>query len=253
MILRRIKAHVENENWFAVGIDFCIVVIGVFIGLQVANWNEARADAERERIMLGELRGELESAIHLTRGRTDSFEQVSQSGRRSLDFLQSDRDCGDNCWPILLDLFHASQWQTTAVPRTIFEEMRRAGLPTSRDIVDAVADYHLRNDILIVTGSLLPEYRSIVRQRFPVDVQQAYWRDCYAVRDGREILSMDCAEPVSPDVSRRTVEAIRSEPRTALTLTEWIGFIVSYPEDLQQEIELAQAAIAQIDLELEQR
>ena len=44
MILRRIKAHVEKENWFAVGIDFLIVVVGVFIGIQVANWNEARQD-----------------------------------------------------------------------------------------------------------------------------------------------------------------------------------------------------------------
>ena len=42
MLFRRIKAHVEKENWFAVGVDFAIVVIGVFIGLQVANWNEAR-------------------------------------------------------------------------------------------------------------------------------------------------------------------------------------------------------------------
>lgn len=44
MILRRIKAHVEKENWFAVGIDFCIVVIGVFIGIQVANWNDAQSN-----------------------------------------------------------------------------------------------------------------------------------------------------------------------------------------------------------------
>ena len=44
MILRRITKHVKDQNWFAVGIDFCIVVIGVFIGIQVANWNEAQAD-----------------------------------------------------------------------------------------------------------------------------------------------------------------------------------------------------------------
>ena len=44
MILRRLKTHVEKENWFAVGIDFLIVVVGVFIGIQVANWNEARVD-----------------------------------------------------------------------------------------------------------------------------------------------------------------------------------------------------------------
>lgn len=42
MLLRRITKHVQDQNWFAVGIDFFIVVIGVFIGLQVSNWNEAR-------------------------------------------------------------------------------------------------------------------------------------------------------------------------------------------------------------------
>ena len=47
MLFRRIKAHVEKENWFAVGVDFAIVVIGVFIGIQVANWNEARGEHAR--------------------------------------------------------------------------------------------------------------------------------------------------------------------------------------------------------------
>jgi len=44
MILRRITKHVKEQNWFAVGLDFLIVVIGVFIGLQVNTWNEARQD-----------------------------------------------------------------------------------------------------------------------------------------------------------------------------------------------------------------
>ena len=48
MILRRITKHVRDQNWFAVGIDFCIVVIGVFIGIQVANWNDARSQRALE-------------------------------------------------------------------------------------------------------------------------------------------------------------------------------------------------------------
>ncbi|MEE9347889.1 MAG: hypothetical protein V3U82_06815 [Robiginitomaculum sp.] len=43
MIFRRVKAHVAKEDWFAVFIDFIIVVFGVFMGLQVANWSAARA------------------------------------------------------------------------------------------------------------------------------------------------------------------------------------------------------------------
>ena len=42
MMLRRIFEHVKTQNWFAVGLDFLIVVTGVFIGIQVANWNAER-------------------------------------------------------------------------------------------------------------------------------------------------------------------------------------------------------------------
>ncbi|MEM7276754.1 MAG: hypothetical protein AAF385_01405 [Pseudomonadota bacterium] len=46
MLLRSITKHVKDQNWFAVGIDFAIVVIGVFIGIQVANWNGARQESK---------------------------------------------------------------------------------------------------------------------------------------------------------------------------------------------------------------
>ena len=52
MLLRRMMRHVEGQNWFAVGIDFVIVVVGVFIGIQVANWNEARAERESDQRVL---------------------------------------------------------------------------------------------------------------------------------------------------------------------------------------------------------
>lgn len=42
MLLRRVIAHVEKQNWAAVILDFCIVVLGVFIGLQLGNWNDTR-------------------------------------------------------------------------------------------------------------------------------------------------------------------------------------------------------------------
>jgi len=42
MLLRSISKHVKDQNWFAVGVDFFIVVVGLFIGIQMANWNETR-------------------------------------------------------------------------------------------------------------------------------------------------------------------------------------------------------------------
>jgi len=49
MILRRITVPVKTQKWFAVGLDFVIVVVGVFIGIQVSNWNEARGDQRAYR------------------------------------------------------------------------------------------------------------------------------------------------------------------------------------------------------------
>ncbi len=48
MILRRIIAHFRKQEWTAIGLDFLIVVVGVFLGLQVNNWNEAAADRRAE-------------------------------------------------------------------------------------------------------------------------------------------------------------------------------------------------------------
>jgi len=59
MILRSVMRHVRDQNWFAVGIDFLIVIVGVFIGIQVANWNDARRDREAEALYLDRLQQEL--------------------------------------------------------------------------------------------------------------------------------------------------------------------------------------------------
>jgi hypothetical protein len=48
MLLRRVMKHVRDQNWLAVGIDFLIVVTGVFIGIQVANWNAERMERFQE-------------------------------------------------------------------------------------------------------------------------------------------------------------------------------------------------------------
>ncbi|GLQ20001.1 hypothetical protein ACFFUB_04335 [Algimonas porphyrae] len=59
MLLRRVKVHVQDQNWFAVGIDFCIVVIGVFMGLQVQQWNEARKETALEAAYVERLHKEV--------------------------------------------------------------------------------------------------------------------------------------------------------------------------------------------------
>src|SRR4029450_10404945 len=44
MVISRIRQHVVVHNWFAVLIDLVIVVVGVFLGTQANNWNDARIE-----------------------------------------------------------------------------------------------------------------------------------------------------------------------------------------------------------------
>jgi len=63
MLLRSVTKHVREQNWLAVGIDFLIVIVGVFIGIQVSNWNAARLDRAIERDDLIRLHADIEASI----------------------------------------------------------------------------------------------------------------------------------------------------------------------------------------------
>lgn len=66
MLLRRITKHVSDQNWFAVFLDFTIVIVGVFIGIQVANWNANNLSQAKEQKVLIQLNQEFEQALLLT-------------------------------------------------------------------------------------------------------------------------------------------------------------------------------------------
>ena len=45
MRLQRTMTYIKDMNWVAVLVEFLIVVMGVFLGLQLGNWNDARLAA----------------------------------------------------------------------------------------------------------------------------------------------------------------------------------------------------------------
>jgi len=44
MFMRRIALRLRQQDWGAVAIEFALVMAGVFLGIQVANWNDARKE-----------------------------------------------------------------------------------------------------------------------------------------------------------------------------------------------------------------
>ncbi|MFT6732416.1 MAG: hypothetical protein ACJAS9_000596 [Polaribacter sp.] len=44
MLLRSVTKHVKDQNWFAVVLDFVMVVAGILIAFQITNWSAAQQD-----------------------------------------------------------------------------------------------------------------------------------------------------------------------------------------------------------------
>ncbi len=60
MILRRIADHLKQQHWTGVFIELVIVILGVFIGMQVQDWNAARIARTELNQQLISLRMQLE-------------------------------------------------------------------------------------------------------------------------------------------------------------------------------------------------
>jgi len=208
MLLRSVTKHVNDQNWIAIGIDFFIVVVGVFIGIQVANWNEARAFNDRETQLLSELKREIENGINITSLKGDSYTQVTAAAERSLLAISNQGKCEADCGLILVDFMHASQWQDLRVIRSTYDEMRRLGLPRNRTIVEKIEMFLERNEGSAITLDDLPIYRSKVRQLIPFNVQKYYWKNCYAYVNGAETYSLNCPEVISNSMASQIVQTI---------------------------------------------
>ena len=253
MIFRRIKAHIEKENWFAVFVDFLIVVVGVFIGIQVANWNDSRATYQTETRLLHELKREVEKSIVLSNHHITSYQQVTNAGKRSLEFIAQGKPCEDNCWAIIVDFMHASQWQSVSVKRSSYENMRSLGFPKNTLIIDAIESYLDQNTDNNDVFKVLPVYRSLVRQIVPFDAAQFYWANCYRLLDGIEEYVLDCPKGMPDDEAKKTVEEIIQNKNIKPHLTEWAASIVSMPLTLGDQNTAAQRAIDLINDELDLR
>ena len=63
MILRRLATALRKQDWFTVLIETLIVVLGVFLGIQLGNLNQARVERNSEQVLLLRLQEETRSLL----------------------------------------------------------------------------------------------------------------------------------------------------------------------------------------------
>ena len=85
MLLRRITQHVKDQNWFAVFLDFFIVVVGVFVGMQVQQQYAERARRVADGQYMERLHTEITDLVSIR-------ENVIQPRHRNFDDLVTATD-----------------------------------------------------------------------------------------------------------------------------------------------------------------
>ncbi|MDX1460148.1 MAG: hypothetical protein R3348_03755 [Xanthomonadales bacterium] len=94
MILRRLAESIRRQDWSVVAIEILIVVVGIFLGLQVDDWNQYRRDRADEAKFVAELHDELMLAAELSarlRNRRTEYHEAMISANNVL-FRHENRD-----------------------------------------------------------------------------------------------------------------------------------------------------------------
>jgi hypothetical protein len=75
MLFRRVIDRFRGQDWFSVGIDLAVVVVGIVLGLQATDWSSARRDRNDEQSYLQRLLADNEANLAELHRAADRDEQ----------------------------------------------------------------------------------------------------------------------------------------------------------------------------------
>ncbi|NNJ73041.1 MAG: hypothetical protein HKP09_07650 [Enterobacterales bacterium] len=217
MLLRRITEHVKSQNWIAVAIDFFIVVVGVFIGIQVSNWNEIRQEEQKTQTYLERIREDLADNKRDFIERREYFNQVRQHAIAAIAALNSaETDLGEQ---FILDAYQASQFLPRELGRDTYDEVLSVGAlnTESNQAVRKRLSIFYRSITAQQANFLAPvPYRDSIRGIIAYDVQQAIRDRCGDISslgpNGEPIIALpeSCVAGITQAQITRAVTAIKT-------------------------------------------
>lgn len=203
MILRRVIQHFRNQEWTAIGIDFLIVVFGVFMGIQVSNWNQAQTDTSLGKAYLKRIQLDVATDITNYNNRMVFWDKVINYGTKALAYAENQPHEESSEWEILLAFFQASQISEFYSTLATYNELTNGGdlrLLGNVAIRNAVTNYYTNSGNPALSER--PKYRENVRGLIPISIQTYIWQHCHTTDVGSEQRLIDCdpaPELVNPD------------------------------------------------------
>ena len=173
MILRRLAQSLKQQNWTSIWIEFVLLVAGVFLGIQVSNWNEERETKQRAAVFTERLRDDLRKEAWAYEDLIQYSRETNASQRRVLDALAGDVALSED--QFLISAYRATQYIYNVRFRATYDELVYAAIglisdDKLRDTAMSIFTTPLLDQIL--QGARESEYRHLFRETVSAEVQQ---------------------------------------------------------------------------------
>ncbi|MEX0644404.1 MAG: hypothetical protein WD076_03795 [Parvularculaceae bacterium] len=180
MILRRLTEHVKAQNWFAVAIDFLIVVVGVFIGTNVTSWNEARNTRERATFVSARLLADVRAEALSYKYLVEYYEEVREYAEKAVAAVDGTAPLPDEAF--LIAAYRATQYRYYTRRRAVYDELLSTGdigLVADKRLLDAAVLFYT-SAVVDTTAAVgvNADYRRIFRRAVPAPAQHALLVKC---------------------------------------------------------------------------
>ena len=179
MIYKRVAANLRGQNWLAIGIEFAIVVAGVFVGTQVSNWNAARIDRANSARLLAQLVPELRAQVDFYDTAKTYYATTRRFADVALKGWAGDRRVSDN--DFVIAAYQASQIQGIGTNSDTWANIFGA------ERLSSIDDPAIRRDLSLLmysdnsaigVNAVDTPYRRNVRRIIPIETQDLIRTRC---------------------------------------------------------------------------
>lgn len=252
MILRRLSQSLKEQNWTAIAIEFVLLVLGVFLGIQVANWNQAQADARSGRDYVTRLTRDLDEDLAGMRAQTAYYVAVLDSVRKT-DALLNEPDSDPRT--LVVNAYRATEIIYTAPVRATWDQIVASGhlRLLSKNAAEELSRYYAFDTAQdIYRTGLASAYRKTVRRIIPMDMQIAMREGCSDVRDVDGYIvgfAENCQFDADPAALKAVAAQLRGNPDVAADLRYQYSFAASASQNIDSVKASAEKALAMLQKE----
>jgi hypothetical protein len=250
MIYKRVAARLKAQDWVAITIELAIVVVGVFIGTQVSNWNAERLERQGNARVLHNLRPEIADmvanfrTIYAYYDATNHYAQTAFAGWRG-DPEVSDRD-------FVVGAFQATQIYFTGLNNDTWSQIYGSDRLRTIDNRAIRKDLSvlMTTDYLALERDLSSNYRQHAREVIPNDVQDAIRDQCgdraVAGAVSSLFLPPNCDLHYPAPRMAAAAAALRAKPGLVNELNWHLAVIASYRSNIAVVDGVAQDLLAKL-------